>query len=70
MLIHLLFYEAKLTNLNLKTWPKGLLGSPPLDITIPRSFHIGLEAALHSKNSILVQSLPLNNRLGLKCLLV
>jgi hypothetical protein len=33
--VHLCWYEAKLYNLKLKTWPKQLLGSLPIDIALP-----------------------------------
>ncbi len=33
--VHFLCYEVKLPNLKLKTWPKQLLGSLPIDIVLP-----------------------------------
>jgi hypothetical protein len=33
--VHFLCYGVKLPNLKLKTWPKKLLGSLPLDIVFP-----------------------------------
>jgi hypothetical protein len=33
---HFWCYQVKLPNLKLKTRPKQLLGSPPLDIALPR----------------------------------
>ena len=33
--VHLLCYGVKLSKLKLKTWPKQLLGSLPLDIVLP-----------------------------------
>ena len=33
--VHLLFCRVKLPNLTLKTWPKQLLGSLPIDIVLP-----------------------------------
>jgi len=33
--MHLFKYEAKLSNLKLKTWPDQLLGSLPKDIALP-----------------------------------
>jgi hypothetical protein len=32
---HISFNEAKLSNLELKTWPKQLLGSLPLELPFP-----------------------------------
>jgi hypothetical protein len=32
--VHLMCYRVKLQNLKLKTWPKQLLGSRPLDIAL------------------------------------
>jgi hypothetical protein len=34
--VHLFGCRVKLPNLKLKTWPKQLLGSLPLDIALPR----------------------------------
>jgi hypothetical protein len=34
--VHLFGCRVKLPNLKLKTWPKKLLGSLPLDIAVPR----------------------------------
>ncbi len=33
---HLFCYEAKVPNLELKTWPKQHLGSHPLNIALPK----------------------------------
>jgi len=53
--MHWCGYEAKLSNLKLKTWPKQLLGSLPLDIAHPKT---RLEVADIDKVKTLHYKLP------------
>ncbi len=45
--VHVLCCGVKLPNLKLKTWPKQLLGSLPLDIALPAGWRHRLKVKFH-----------------------